>query len=108
MSPKKAAKQVLERTPKRKQAPIIPPPDALWISARQVRARYGNRSAMWLVRRLNEKMNGKLNPAFEPNFPRPTYFGRLMFFRIADLEQYERTRAGGSPPAHVRADAAEA
>jgi hypothetical protein len=91
-----------------KQAPVIPPPDAIWISAKQVRARYGNRSAMWLVRKLKEKMNGKDNPAFDPDFPHPTYFGRLMFFKIAELDQYEKRKAARGSDGHARADEAEA
>jgi hypothetical protein len=62
----------------RKPVPI--PTDALWISARQVRARYGGRSHMWLVRKIQN----------DPNFPPPTYFGRLQFFKPASLDDYDR------------------
>jgi hypothetical protein len=60
-----------------------PPPDAVFISAPQVCARYGGRSFMWLVRKL----------AIDQDFPRPQYFGRLRFFKIHELEEYERTVA---------------
>jgi hypothetical protein len=63
----------------RKAVPI--PPDAIWISAKQVCERYGGRSNMWLVRKLHN----------DSNFPKPTYFGRLQFFRLATLETYDRT-----------------
>jgi hypothetical protein len=60
--------------------PVPIPTDAVWISGRQVRARYGDRSHMWLVRKIRN----------DPNFPRPTYFGRLQFFRSAKLDEYDR------------------
>lgn len=63
----------------RKDIPI--PPDAVWISAKQVRQRYGGRSNMWLVRKLQN----------DANFPKPTYFGRLQFFKLENLENYDRT-----------------
>ncbi|MGO9684618.1 MAG: hypothetical protein ACLP0B_14955 [Steroidobacteraceae bacterium] len=56
------------------------PPGAVYLSAPQVCARYGGRSHMWLERLL----------ARDPDFPRPQYFGRLRFFKIAELETYER------------------
>jgi hypothetical protein len=63
----------------RKAVPI--PPDAIWISAKQVCQRYGGRSNMWLVRKLQT----------DANFPKPTYFGRLQFFKLETLETYDRT-----------------
>ncbi len=63
----------------RKAVPI--PPDAIWISARQVCQRYGGRSNMWLVRKIQN----------DPKFPKPAYFGRLQFFRVETLETYDRT-----------------
>jgi hypothetical protein len=65
--------------------PRVPPNGAKYISAPQVCDRYGGRSHMWLVRKLET----------DPRFPRPTYFGRLRFFKIAELEAYERAAAGG-------------
>jgi hypothetical protein len=64
----------------RKPVPI--PADALWISARQVRARYGGRSHMWIERKIKN----------DPKFPKPTYFGRLKFFRPSKLDEYDRDR----------------
>jgi hypothetical protein len=62
----------------RRAVPI--PPDAIWICAKQVCQRYGGRSTMWLVRKLQN----------DPDFPKPTYFGRLQFFRLEHLEAYDR------------------
>jgi hypothetical protein len=62
----------------RKAVPI--PPDAIWVSAKQVCQRYGGRSNMWLVRKLQN----------DPTFPKPTYFGRLQFFLLENLETYDR------------------
>ena len=73
-----------------KQKSVTPPAGAVWISAQQVLARYGGRSEMWLVRKLNKKLKGKDNPAFDPDFPEPGYSGRLRFFNLAELERYDR------------------
>jgi predicted DNA-binding transcriptional regulator AlpA len=64
----------------RKMPPV--PPGAVYISAPQVCARYGGRSHMWLERMLQN----------DEDFPRPEYFGRLRFFKISALEEYERSR----------------
>jgi hypothetical protein len=66
--------------PNKPPPPPVAPGGAVYLSAPQVLARYGGRSHMWLERKLET----------EPRFPRPIYFGRLRFFRIADLERYER------------------
>jgi predicted DNA-binding transcriptional regulator AlpA len=55
-------------------------PDAAYLTAPQVCERYGGVSHMWLERRLKA----------DPKFPRPRYFGRLRFFKIDELVQYER------------------
>jgi hypothetical protein len=73
-----------------KQKPVAPPAGAVWISAQQVLDRYGGRSEMWLVRKLNNKISGRDNPAFDPDFPKPAYSGRLRFFRLDELEQYDK------------------
>ena len=62
----------------RKAVPI--PSDAVWISGRQVCQRYGGRSTMWLVRKLQN----------DPHFPKPAYFGRLQFFKLEHLQAYDR------------------
>jgi hypothetical protein len=67
------------------------PPSAVWITAKQVCERYGGRSLMWLWRKLHD----------DANFPRATYFGRIQFFSVAELEAYElRCAAAPPPPKH--------
>jgi predicted DNA-binding transcriptional regulator AlpA len=51
-----------------------------YLTAKQLRGRYGNRSHMWIERRLTE----------DPNFPRPVYFGRFRFWALDEIEQWER------------------
>jgi hypothetical protein len=66
--------------PTGKHSPVPVPVDAVFISSRQLLARYGGRSQMWLYRKLQA----------EPEFPKPTYFGRLQFYRLDELERYEK------------------
>ena len=66
----------------RKQQRKTPPSEAVYISAPQVLSRYGGRSFMWLARKLKT----------DPDFPRPTKFGRLRFFRVHELEEWERAK----------------
>jgi predicted DNA-binding transcriptional regulator AlpA len=54
-----------------------------FLTSAQVRARYGNVSFMWIERRL----------ADDSAFPKPTKMGRLRFWKLADLEAWERTQA---------------
>jgi hypothetical protein len=54
----------------------------LWLSARQLRRRYGGRSHMWVERRLH----------FDPEFPKPIKIGRLRFWDLDALEAYEQSR----------------
>jgi hypothetical protein len=56
------------------------PPDAVWATSLQVRARYGGTSDMWLYRKLKN----------DPDFPKPSYDGPLMMFSVAELEAYDR------------------
>jgi hypothetical protein len=63
-----------------------------YLSAPQVCARYGNRSHMFLVRKLQ----------FDPKFPRPIYMGRLRFFKLEALEEYERQCVAAPPPPNFR------
>jgi hypothetical protein len=75
----------------RKAVPI--PPGAKWISAKQVCARYGGRSLMWLVRKLKS----------DPEFPRPTYFGPLRYWQPVALDAYDEAivqqqLSGDRPP----------
>jgi predicted DNA-binding transcriptional regulator AlpA len=63
------------------QKPILVPPDAKFLSAKQVCARYGGRSHMWLQRKIDN----------DPDFPKPKKIGRLRFWEITKLEAYERS-----------------
>jgi predicted DNA-binding transcriptional regulator AlpA len=42
---------------------------------------------MWIERRL----------ADDPDFPKPIYLGRLRYWRLADIEGWERARAAAGP-----------
>ena len=53
------------------------------LRAGDVRARYGNVSHMWLVRRL----------ADDPDFPRPVYIAKRRFWRLGELVTWERVLA---------------
>jgi predicted DNA-binding transcriptional regulator AlpA len=53
-----------------------------FLTSGQVMARYGGVSHMWIVRRM--KTDG---------FPRPTYFGRLRFWRRTEVEAWEDSKA---------------
>jgi hypothetical protein len=54
-------------------------PKDLFLKARQVRARYGDVSHMWLARRQKDA-----------GFPSPTTFGGIRFWKLSDLERWER------------------
>lgn len=57
---------------------------AVYISVAQLRQRYGNVSHMWVERKLKS----------DPDFPRPVTFGSMFrFFKLADVEAYERAAA---------------
>lgn len=56
------------------------PTGAKFATAPQVCARYGGRSHMWLERKLKQ----------DPKFPKPRRSGRLRFFKISELEEYEQ------------------
>lgn len=55
------------------------------IGSNKVRARYGDRSHMWIERLLRREDSG---------FPKPVYVGRLRFWKIEELEAWERGLAG--------------
>ena len=69
--------------PQYKAKPV--PTGAKFATAPQVCERYGGRSQMWLWRKLRD----------DPKFPRPTYLGRLRFFKISELEEYEQALVVG-------------
>jgi hypothetical protein len=54
-------------------------PQTLFLKARQVRARYGDVSHMWLVRRQKDA-----------GFPSPTILGGIRFWKLSDLERWEK------------------
>jgi len=56
---------------------------AVLVPVQKVRERYGDVSAMWVERRLKDASG----------FPRPVYVGRLRFWRLVDLENWERDLA---------------
>jgi predicted DNA-binding transcriptional regulator AlpA len=60
----------------------------VYLSSKQLRARYGGVSDMWIYRRLQD----------DPSFPRPMKIKRLRFWREADLVTYERSKARESTP----------
>ena len=64
--------------------PAAAPAGAVYITTAQLRQRYGNVSHMWVERKLKS----------DPDFPGPVTFGSMFrFFRLADLEAYERACA---------------
>jgi hypothetical protein len=65
------------------------PADAVFITATQVRQRYGGMSHMWLENKLKH----------DPDFPRAHKIGGMRMFRIADLEAFERQRVVERPAA---------
>jgi hypothetical protein len=74
-----ATKKLSRKSPKAGAGPVF-------ISAPQVLERFGHRSFMWLVR-LRQR---------DPTFPDAIKVGRLNFFRISDLENWERRTAARS------------
>lgn len=72
----------------RKIQPILAndaPSGAVYLTAAQVRARYGGVSHMWIERLLKRA----------PDFPRPVTLGGsiLRFWRLSELETWERACA---------------
>ena|SRR5258708_4879264 len=62
---------------KRAAKPV--PADAVWMSSKQVCQRYGDKSHMWLFRNLKNN----------PDFPRPSYQGRMQIFSVAEFDAYD-------------------
>ena len=65
-------------------------PDSVFLKTQQVQARYGGCSHMFIERRLKN----------DPTFPRPTFIGRLRFWRLSDLEAWEAAQADRKATAH--------
>jgi predicted DNA-binding transcriptional regulator AlpA len=57
--------------------------DDRYLSARQVRRRYGDASEMWIWRRLNDGSR----------FPQPTVIAGRRFWKLSELIAWERMRA---------------
>lgn len=55
-------------------------PEPIYLTARQVLNRYGRKSTIWLYRIVKR----------DPKFPRPLYIGGQKYFRLSDLEAYDR------------------
>jgi predicted DNA-binding transcriptional regulator AlpA len=68
----------------------------VYLTAPEVLNRYGV-SHMWLVRRLET----------DPKFPKPIKMGRLRFFKIGELEEYERQCAAAPPSQPSRSSKAK-
>jgi hypothetical protein len=62
------------------RAAKVVPVDAVWMSGKQVCARYGGRSHMWLFRNIKNN----------PDFPKPSYQGRMQIFSVAEFDAYDR------------------
>ncbi len=61
----------------------------IYLTASQVRDRYGGVSAMTIHRWLRDP---------RMRFPEPLYIGRLRYWSLPDLEVWERTRARRDVP----------
>jgi hypothetical protein len=59
-----------------------------YLTAGQMRVRYGNRSEMFLTRIMQS----------DPAFPRPVMLGRLRLWAIDEVEEYERALAARREP----------
>lgn len=71
-----------DRTPSES---VLPAADDVYLTARQVRARFGDLSDMSLWRWINDP---------EMDFPRPLVVNTRRFWRLSDLVRWERGRAG--------------
>jgi predicted DNA-binding transcriptional regulator AlpA len=56
-------------------------PQDIFLKAKQVRARYGDCSHMWIERRQKDA-----------GFPVPTFFGGLRFWRLSDLQDWDESQ----------------
>lgn len=61
--------------------------ETIYLSSAQVRARYGSVSATWLTRRVRRD-----------GFPTPVLFGSRRYWRITEIEAWERGRTDGPLP----------
>jgi hypothetical protein len=70
----------------------IESPQDIFLKARQVRARYGDCSHMWIERRQKDA-----------GFPAPTFFGGLRFWRLSDLQDWDESQKAKPRPRANRA-----
>ncbi len=59
-------------------------PKDIRLTAPQVRQRYGGRSDMWIWRLLHDERSG---------FPKPLVINGRRYWRLGDLEDFERAQA---------------
>jgi hypothetical protein len=55
----------------------------VFLTSNMLRERYGHMGKVTLVRRLEN----------DPAFPRPIRLGRMKYWKLSDLESFERTKA---------------
>lgn len=58
-------------------------PTGMFLSHEQLRDRYGGRSDRWALRQAER----------DPRFPKPIRIGRRLFWRLAEVEAFERQLA---------------
>jgi predicted DNA-binding transcriptional regulator AlpA len=64
----------------------MPDEKPTYVPTRQVRRRYGDRSEMWIERRLRDNSG----------FPQPVKLGARRYWRLAELEAWERACAAAA------------
>ena len=57
--------------------------EEVFLSARQVCERYGGCSTMWLHRKVRD----------DATFPRPTFLGSRRYFKLSQLNAWEKAQA---------------
>lgn len=63
----------------------------IYLKASAVRHRYGDCSGMWITRRIADA-----------GFPEPTYFGGLRFWKLSELERWDRAQKAAPKPRRAR------
>jgi hypothetical protein len=62
--------------------------DDIYLNARQLLARYGGKSQMWLYRRLRD----------DPSFPRPIYIAKHRYWKLSTQVEWEKQQAANPAP----------
>jgi predicted DNA-binding transcriptional regulator AlpA len=78
--------RITQRLPRTKYGDTDDEAEARYLDSIQVRRRYGNRSDMWLWRRLRD----------DPSFPKPIEIGRRRFWRLDELVVWEHAHQRGA------------